>query len=345
MPPQRIVIRRIDVLERARIVAGIPLRVDAPAPLLLIGDGGVASHELGEVVGVCAEAPLARVIIREKKHTLDGVGGIASTLRHWGAAPVVACPEGSGHISSLQRSLLTQEGIGRLRLSTGLRQITRYTQRVFAGGHQFTHLETDEEIPPSRPAVTERGYSKLLQGLADVQLLGIVDSGNAGLGAVDLSTLLKRAERAGIPVFYEPRTVRLLPLNRLAVIKVNDNQMRQWFGAGIESDAEARTAAQKMMASTGADNIIYTRGERGILLCQRTHGAVGAFLIEPQEKKLFDLVSVGDFVTAALLFCMSNKRSLLEAVCFAATAAEYGLDRRYSKRLDLNSIYRLPNHK
>lgn len=342
MSTKRTVTRRVNVAERAQIVAEIPLRGDegrgGSIPLLLLGEGGVASHELGVIVGVSAEAPLPRVIVTEKKLTLDGICGIASSLQHWGATPSVACPQGSGFASSLQRSLLKQEGIGHWPLRAGTPQITRFTQRLFAGGHQLTHLETDESVLPSRPGEINRSWSKILKSIGNNKLLGIIDNGNTGLGSLNLPALLKCAQSSKVPIFYEPRTARLLPLKGLDVVKVNDNQMRHWFGVLCESEAGALAAVKIMIARTGSKNVIYTRGERGILLCHSARNEYVVHFIQPEPKKIFDLVSVGDVVSAALLLCLAQGRPLLEAVCFAATAAEYGLDRRYSKRIELQSI-------
>jgi bifunctional ADP-heptose synthase (sugar kinase/adenylyltransferase) len=115
--------------------------------------------------------------------------------------------------------------------------------------------------------------------------------------------------------------------------------MSHWFGRVPENDRDTLKAAKMVMTQTGARNLIYTRGERGMFLCQRGREAYQAFVIVPEQKRLFDLVSVGDLVTAALVFCIVNGCSLVEATCFAATAAEHGLERRYSKRLDIQSIF------
>jgi len=92
MPAKRTPLRLVRPAERLQIIAGMAThefaaKAQRPQRLLILGDGGVAGHELGEVLGVCAEAPLPHILVKEQKFLLEGVGGIASMLKYWGLAP------------------------------------------------------------------------------------------------------------------------------------------------------------------------------------------------------------------------------------------------------------------
>lgn len=342
-------VKLITPSDRSQIIAAIADREAAtlrqrPTGLLLLGDGGVACHELGEVLGVCAEAPLPRIFLTKRKYSLDGVCGVASLVKYWDLAPVVCCPVGCGQASILQRRLLAKEGLPSLVLATGLPQVNRYIRRVFANGHHLVHLETDEKIPLVPPREVKRSLQALLRQLRSAQLLCIIDQGNAGLTENIMIQLARRVKALGIPLLYEPRLALSPSCRGFDVVKVNHNQVRQWFGVNSESDREAVLAANRVLDCTRAKSVVYTRGARGILAIRRSQKGGESFLIVPEPKKIYDLVSAGDVVTAALAFCLAQGYSLLEAVCFAATAAELSLDQRFDKHIGLQMIFKNRNN-
>lgn len=333
---------------RSQIIATIADREAAtlrqrPNGMLLLGDGGVACLEFGEALGVCADAPLPRISLTKQKYSLDGVCGVASMVKYWGLAPVVCCPVGRGQVSILQRRLLAKEDLPSLVLATGMPQVIRYIRRVFASGHQLAHLETEEKILHVPPREIKNGLRALHRQINCASLLCIIDQGNAGLTEGIITKLARRAKGSGTCVIYESR-LTLPPLFLgFDVVKVNHNQVDQWFGANSESDQEAALAAKRVLNRTGAKNVVYTRGARGILAIRRSLLGSESFLIVPEPKKIYDSVSAGDVVTASLAFCLTKGYSLLEAVCFAATAAELSLDQRFDKHLDLLTILKNRN--
>ncbi len=345
MPAKPTALRQVRPSARVRIIAKIAdgeltgKRRRLPATMIL-GDGGVACHELGEVAGVCAEAPLPHILVREQKFFLDGVCGIASMLQHWGLSPVAVYPAGRGQTSSLQQLLMTKEGLRGLALCTGLPQAARHTRRIFAGGHQLAHLETEEMIPAAPAQGIKNRADPLIRSLKRDGLLCIVDKGNAGLNEDIISKLAVHAKRSGTRILYEPRCAQLFSSNFFDVIKVNHNQITQWFGVKTESDRDALAAAKMVLSRTKAKSIIYTRGARGILVYQSTPARHEAFLITSEPKKLFDLTSAGDIVTASLAFCLAKGYSLLQAACFATAAAELSLDQRYDKHFDIRAFFK-----
>src|ERR1035437_592287 len=174
-------VKRILPRERAEIIAQMDLLKTAVAKggrhgVLLLGDGGVACHEYGKVLGVSAEAPLARIMITQRSVSLEGVGGMASRLKRWGVIPMVSTPERSGQVSRLQRQLFARDGVTNLGLQSQFPQVIRYTQRVFAESHQFTHIEREEEIPPANPAMVKRSFKTLADLLERTDLLCVVDN-------------------------------------------------------------------------------------------------------------------------------------------------------------------------
>lgn len=336
-------IMRVTPPERSRIIGRIrrfdERRTATPkCEVLVLGDGGVASNDLGEVLGVCAEAPLPRIGIAEEHLSLDGVCGIASMLKDWGLAAVAASPVGSGRLSSLKLKLLDKEGLLHVRLSTGLPQTTRFTRRVFAGGHQLSHFESEETLLPGSGSATGGARAALRRRLARAGMLCIVDQGSSGLSDDVLLELSAHARRQRARVLYEPRFSHLLPGGSFDIIKLNHSQLSQWHGGSVDSEEAALAAVESILKGTGSGSVICTRGEKGILVYQRSNRLRRAFIIAPRPKAIFDLVSAGDIVTAAIAFCVAKGRSILEAACFATTAAELSLDQRHDKHLTVQSI-------
>ena len=307
--------------------------------VLAVGDCGINCGEIGDVVGVCAEAPLPRIAVREEAYSLAGVGGIASQLRRWGCRPAVCIPLGDGLVSDLQRKVLRRECISFEALLTGKPQVIRLTRRIFAGGHQHAHLETEERVPPRAQSVNQDCVKKLIRTSASFGLLCVLDCGISGLDERLLGQIVGAVRQAKTQVLYEPRHGELLKVNNVDFLKVNQNQVSQWFGVTPQNDKEALAALARIARHSTADALVYSRGERGILVLQRVNKQHKYVFIEPIKQSLYDLISAGDVLTAGLAFGISRGYSLLEASCLAVSAAELSLDRRHdNKLLDLDQI-------
>lgn len=336
-------VEHVSLAERIEIQRKLELNLSAgeykSCGISLIGDTGLSYHELGEVMGVCADAPLPRVRVTSRKASLEGAGGIAHLLTEWGAETFVVSPIGRDESSAQLRLLYEESGIRFSKMPVTLPQTVRTTRRVFAGGHQFIHLEAETSIQPSRSPRILQFANRLRRRLEKSAMLGVIDAGESGLDQRYIAQMCRWAQKVGCATFYDARTSYLpARLNGLGYLKVNDNQMRTWFGSEVQRSFYPEGAIREIMRIVGAQNLIYTRGKYGMLLCQRDRKRIRCWEVKPQEKRLYDLVSVGDVVSAALIFMLSRGFTLLEAACFAATAAEYGLDRRHGKNLDFLGI-------
>jgi len=335
---------RVTPSERTRIIDGIAgseaARAGHPSRgLLVLGDAGVACHEFGDVLGVSAEAPLPRIGITGQFFSHDGACGIASMLHYWGLDVVVSSPIGRGQNSAIKRRLLRKESLPHIPLCTGLGQSIRCTRRAFAGGHQLGHFESEELIPAASRKEVARARASFEHRLGKAGLFCILDQGAAGLSTEIISRLAAQAKRLKASVFYEPRSTHFVSNRAFDIIKVNQNQIRQWLGTNIDSDRKAVMALEEVFADSAHASVVCTRGDRGILVYDRSGPSPKVFLVTPRPKKIFDLIAAGDVVTASLAFCIAKGYTMLEAACFAATAAELSLDQRHDKHLNVQSVF------
>jgi len=307
--------------------------------ILLVGDGGVTSVELGLIIGICAEAPLPRVLIKHQKFQLDGVGGMATVLKQSNLSSIVFCPFGRGAISSLQRRLLYKEQLVYSSLYSCHQRTLQRTRHVIAGSHHIAHLVNEELILPESVRMETKSINALKRALRPAGLLCIIDRDAGALDSRAIDAVLANAKKLKVPVIYDSKSENLACNEAIDIIKVNQDQVRRWFGITDDSDEASLRGAELVREKSGAKCVVYTRRTRGILVYWPGTKNDPAFLIRPRKKQLFDLVSVGDIVTAALIFCITRKYSILHAACFAASAAEFGLDRRYDKHFDLRIIF------
>ncbi len=232
---------------------------------------------------------------------------------------------------------MAKEGIINLALRSALPQANRYIRRVFAEGHQLAQTESSERVPASSARKIERSLLALRSEMNKSRLVCVIDNGMGEVRDGILKIPADRAPRAR--VLYEPRSPHFPEGNAIDIINLNEHVMRALTGMEGSTDAEALNLAKAILVKAGVRGIIYTRRERGMLMVERVNGSARSFSIVPERRPLFDLVSVGDVVTAALAFCLGRGYSLFEAVCFAATAAELSLDNRFDKHLKLSDIF------
>ena len=308
--------------------------------VVLVGDGGVVSVELGEAIGICAEAPLPRVLIRQQNIQLDGVGGMASILKLSNVSSIVFCPFGRGTTSSLQRRLLGKEQLVYSPLHSCRQRKLQHTRHVIAGSHHIAHLVNQEVIAAESVRMETRSIYALQQALKRAGFLCIIDREDGGFDSRPIEAVLASAKELQVPIIYDSKSENLVCNKAIDIIKVNQDQVRRWFGITDDSDEASLRVAELVRERSGAKCVVYTRRTQGILISGAGRKNDPAILIRPHKRELFDLVSVGDIVTTALVFCLTRKCSILHAVCFAASAAEFSLDRRYDKHFDLRTINR-----
>lgn len=145
---------------------------------------------------------------------------------------------------------------------------------------------------------------------------------------IPLETVQKSVElaaAAGVKVVLNPAPMTPLPeeiFSKLYIITPNETEAEALTGIHIETEADARRAADALMAK-GVKNVIITLGGAGSLVC--TPDATQ--LVPSNKVKAVDTTAAGDVYNGGLVTALAEGKSLVEAAAFATKAAGISVTR------------------
>jgi D-beta-D-heptose 7-phosphate kinase/D-beta-D-heptose 1-phosphate adenosyltransferase len=102
------------------------------------------------------------------------------------------------------------------------------------------------------------------------------------------------------------------------VIKPNLKELGEATGLPVADDQAQETAARRLLADTGAEHILLTRGAAGMMLVSSGGSVVR---VPALAREVYDVSGAGDTVAAVLAAGLGSGASLLDAVELANVAA------------------------
>lgn len=142
-----------------------------------------------------------------------------------------------------------------------------------------------------------------------------------------IETAVALANRAGVPVILNPAPAQPLPAHILAGVTIlapNESETTQLTGLAIESEADTRTAAHRLL-EMGVKHVVLTLGGRGALVLD---GQAARFTpVAPYHVPVVDTTAAGDAFVAGLAVATSEGRPLVAAGHFANAAGALAVTR------------------
>lgn len=127
------------------------------------------------------------------------------------------------------------------------------------------------------------------------------------------------AHAAGVPIILNPAPAQMLEKNilkKITYLTPNKHEAGQLSGVPINDSASAEKAATALLES-GVNHVIITLGDQGALVATSER----MNKVPCRHVKAVDTTAAGDTFNGALAVALSEKKSLLDAVAFANTAA------------------------
>lgn len=285
--------------------------------VLCVGDVMLDRFVYGDMERISPEAPVPVLRLTRTREMPGGVGNVANNILSLGGRAILVGLLGDDEAgATLRREVATQPRLVDAMVTTGARPTVCKTR--FIAAHQQV-VRTDEE---SRLALQPDEQVALIAGIeawieqADVLLLS--DYAKGTLGRPVISRAIELARARGIPVFVDPKSPDVARYHGATCIKPNARELAAASGLPVEDDASVIAAAQQVMRLAGADAILATRSEKGMMLVERS-GAVHA--VRSRAREIFDLSGAGDTVIATMALAYASGRSLEQSMHIANAAA------------------------
>ena len=129
----------------------------------------------------------------------------------------------------------------------------------------------------------------------------------------------REAEARGIPVILDAGPACSFPLEQmrgLAIVSPNETETQALTGLPVQSEAEARRAAEALRARSGGADVVLKMGSRGAYLLTATESR----LVPAFPVRAVDTTAAGDTFTAAMTVAYLRGLPLSEAVRYGCAA-------------------------
>jgi len=289
----------------------------SPLTILCIGDAMLDRFHYGEMERISPEAPVPVLRLTRTREMPGGVGNVANNILSLGGCAVLVGLIGRDATGeALRRSIGALAGLTDALVETPHRPTVCKTR--FIATHQQV-VRTDEEsrlpLQPDEEAGLIDAMRRHAGGAAAILLS---DYRKGVLGERVIAEAMALAERAGIPVFVDPKSRDFGLYRGATCIKPNARELAAASGLPTGTAAEVEAAARRVMERSGARAVLATRSGEGMMLVERDGGVHS---VATRAREVFDVSGAGDTVIAALALAHASGRSLVQAMHIANAAA------------------------
>jgi D-beta-D-heptose 7-phosphate kinase/D-beta-D-heptose 1-phosphate adenosyltransferase len=288
----------------------------ASVAVLCVGDVMLDRFVYGRVDRISPEAPIPVIRVDHEAAMPGGAGNVAANLAGLGAqcrlVAAVGEDEAGGELSRLFDALLDRPA----RLVAQAGRPTTIKTRYIAAGQQL--LRADRETVEAIAAEVEgrilEDCRRAMPGCAAVILS---DYAKGVLTPAVVEGVIAEARRLGRPVVVDPKGRDFARYRGATVLTPNRRELAEASGLATDRDGEAESAARKLLAETGVDAILVTRGEQGMSAVPAGRAATH---LHGEAREVFDVSGAGDTAVATLTAALAAGASLEDAARLANLA-------------------------
>jgi rfaE bifunctional protein kinase chain/domain len=283
----------------------------------VLGDLMLDHFIWGSVTRISPEAPVPVVRVARESFHLGGAGNVVANLAALGASPVplgvVGKDPAGRHVHDALAELKAPvAGV----VEVAARATTTKT-RVVAHAQQVVRYDREDDVPLPGEA-TSRLDAAARAAIEGAAALIVSDYEKGVVSASILSGLLPEARRLRVPAIVDPKPSLYRAYRPVAAITPNTGEAAQMSGIRIRDDATASQAAASILETLGCESVLLTRGDKGMLLCERGGAPV---TIAAAAREVYDVTGAGDTVVAVFSLALSAGGSPREAAELANAAA------------------------
>ena len=286
--------------------------------VLCVGDLMLDDFVYGEVSRVSPEAPVPVIAVRREEKVVGGAGNVARNLAGLGARCLFVGVIGADEAADLiVKAIAAFDRIEPYLVVDTSRPTSRKVR--FVSEHHSSHLlRADWELARPVPAAIEARLMREVAALvpqADAVVLS--DYAKGVLTPPLIGAVIEEAGRLGKPVVVDPKGADFSIYRGATVITPNRKELAEASRMPVESEGEIAAAAAAIRHTVGAQAVLVTLSEEGMLL--EAHGAEPVH-VPAHPVRVRDVSGAGDTVAAALAVLLATGAGF-EAAARAANAA------------------------
>ncbi len=304
-----------DLLETLDMMIG--------TPVLVVGDLLLDRYTWGKVERISPEAPVPVVQVVRMEDRLGGAGNVVRNLVNIGTKVSVIGLIGDDSDGRVMLDLFDEIGADYSGVVVDTSRPTVLKSRVIAANQQVVRVDR-EVLDAARPEISKKLAELVQERIAASRAVILSDYGKSAVTVDVLSALTKAYDEGQLglssrPLFVDPHPRNYERYHRMSVAKPNRKEAEAASGRSIKSIEDAFDAAGILLKKWGADIMVITLGEGGMIV-RRADSADGLHL-ETMAREVFDVSGAGDTVTAVYTAALATGASPVNAGVLANIAA------------------------
>ncbi len=289
----------------------------ASAVIACVGDVMLDEFVYGEVSRISPEAPVPILSIQRSNSMLGGAGNAARNISSLGSKVWLFGAIGNDTAATQISELLAALSGARPFLARDCDRQTSVKTRYVAQGQQLLRTDNETIVPLSARTAADL-LAEFRAALPECSAALICDYAKGVLSGQAAQDFINSARQAGKATIVDPKGRDFSRYRGATVIKPNLKELGEATGLPISTDSEQQLAARRLLADTGAEHILLTRGPAGMMLVS-ANGSVTR--VPALAREVYDVSGAGDTVAAVLAAGLGSGASLLEAMELANIAA------------------------
>ncbi|MDR3709069.1 MAG: PfkB family carbohydrate kinase [Capsulimonadaceae bacterium] len=288
--------------------------------IVVVGDVMLDEYIWGKVNRISPEAPVIVVDAERYSQVPGGAANVVNNLCALGATGVIVGTVGDDAAAETLRDSLRGEGADVDGLITLTDRPTTRKTRVIAHSQQIVRVD-HEKRGHLGPDIIAKLIDQIERLAANAHAIVLSDYIKGVLGTEVIDASVRIAKERGIPITgnLKPRTITAK--TSLTVLTLNLLEAGQAVGAEpLDSDAKVLEAGQELLARTGSEHILITRGSQGLSLFFASHPS-SPHHVAARPVEVYDVAGAGDTVISAMTLALAVGATPVEAVTLANRAA------------------------
>jgi D-beta-D-heptose 7-phosphate kinase/D-beta-D-heptose 1-phosphate adenosyltransferase len=292
----------------------------AGRPVAVVGDVMLDHFLIGRVDRISPEAPVPVVQFARDDYRLGGAANVAHNLAALGASARLVGVVGADRWAAELQRLLAEAGVPDAGLvADPLRPTTRKMRIVTSRNQQVARVdhESDEEIAG---AVRARVAKAIDEAAASSEAVILSDYRKGVVVPSTIACAVSAGSARRLPVLVDPKVPDPGRYRGVTVITPNHHEAELMTGQAIRTTDDARAAARRLHAATGA-SVLITWGEHGMWVFDGAREATREAALPAEAREVADVTGAGDTVIAVVALALAAGANLIEAARLANIAA------------------------
>lgn len=283
----------------------------------VVGDVMIDRYYWGHVGRISPEAPVPVVEVDSEQVRFGGAANVANNIRCLGGIPLLIGLIGDDHPGKSFIEMLHDQNMESEGLVVDVERPTTIKTRVIAAGQHVVRVDNESKVDCPEH-LRHRIIDAVKYRIQQLDAILLEDYNKGALTKDVIEDLLAVARKYDKIVTVDPKFNHFLDFKGVTVFKPNRREAEEVLGGRLKTDADVAAAGKKLIELLGAKNVLLTRGEEGMSLCEAS-GKVTH--IPTTAGSIQDVSGAGDTVISTLTLALASGADVVTACRLANCAA------------------------